>query len=106
MVFDQFVERVEFNHPEEEFARGIAQHFEMLDAVTASVRFVQNVHRERKRNKNTYYNRQLTSSSPLLVFKLHELRHTKSVRNSRSKPEKKKTLRRFKNYRLTSLIRT
>lgn len=36
MIFDQFVEGVELDHPEEEFALGIAQNLEMLNAIGAS----------------------------------------------------------------------
>jgi len=38
MIFDQFVEGVELDHPEEEFALGIAQNLEMLNTIGAPVR--------------------------------------------------------------------
>lgn len=36
MVFDKFVEGIEFHHPQEEFALRVTQHFEMLNAVRTS----------------------------------------------------------------------
>lgn len=37
VVLDQFVQRVEFDHPQEKLARCVAQHFEMLNTVAAPV---------------------------------------------------------------------
>jgi hypothetical protein len=38
MVVDQFVERVEFYHPQKEFPLGIAKYFEVLDTIATSAR--------------------------------------------------------------------
>ena len=37
MVVDQFVERVEFHHPQKEFALGVAKYLKVLNTVAASV---------------------------------------------------------------------
>ena len=36
VVVDQFIERVEFHHPQEEFALGIPKYFEVLNTIAAS----------------------------------------------------------------------
>lgn len=33
VIFDQFIQRIKFDDPEEKFTLGVAQHFEMLDAI-------------------------------------------------------------------------
>lgn len=37
VIVNQFIERVEFYHPEEKFALGVPKHLEMLDTIPTSV---------------------------------------------------------------------